>query len=149
MPITRTIRGRVRRALTVFSLIGAAGLLGACGGSGTLDATPGPAGSDGAEHAGASPVAAGARRIEVVARSFAFDPGGITVEAGEDVAIVLSSKDSLHDFTVDDFDGHVAAEAGQTAVGGFRADKPGRYPFYCSVAGHRGAGMEGVLAVET
>ena len=72
----------------------------------------------------------------------------ITVTAGEDVAIVLSSDDLLHDFTIDDIDVHVAADGGETAEGGLRADEPGEYTFYCTVAGHREAGMEGTLVVE-
>lgn len=95
-----------------------------------------------------SPVADGARRIEVNARSFEFEPGDITVTAGEDVAIVLRSEDLLHDFTVDELDAHVAADAGETAEGGLRADEPGRYTYYCTVPGHREAGMEGTLIVE-
>jgi len=96
----------------------------------------------------ASPVAPDARRIEVTASSFAFDPDEITVEAGEDVAVVLSSEDTLHDFTVDELDAHVAVDAGDTGEGGFRADEPGTYTFYCSVPGHRAEGMEGTLVVE-
>ena len=84
----------------------------------------------------------------MTARSFRFAPDQTTVRAGEDIAIVLASQDSEHDFTVDELGAHVTAEAGTTAVGGLRADKPGRYTFYCSVAGHREAGMEGVLTVE-
>lgn len=99
-------------------------------------------------HDESTPVADGARRIEVAATSFEFDPDEITVTAGEDVAIVLSSDDLLHDFTIDDIDVHVAADRGETAEGGLRADEAGEYTFYCTVAGHREAGMEGTLVVE-
>ena len=95
-----------------------------------------------------SPVADGARRVEVTATSFEFDPAEITVTAGEDVAIVLTSEDLLHDFTIDELDAHVAADADETEEGGLRADEPGRYAFYCTVAGHRDAGMEGTLIVK-
>ncbi len=109
----------------------------------------GGTGHDGAMgHNESSPVADGARRIEVTATSFEFDPGEITVTAGEDVAIVLTSEDLLHDFTIDELDTHVAADADETNEGGLRADEPGRYTFYCTVAGHRAAGMEGTLVVE-
>jgi len=94
-----------------------------------------------------SPVADGARRVEVTAMSFEFDPPQVTVEAGEDIAITLTSDDVLHDFVIDELDAHVAADRGETAVGGFRADEPGRYTYYCSVPGHRDAGMEGTLFV--
>jgi cytochrome c oxidase subunit II len=84
----------------------------------------------------------------VSASSFAFDPDEIEVTVGEDVAIVLTSTDILHDFTIDELDAHVAAAAGETATGGLRADEPGGYTFYCTVRGHRSAGMEGTLVVE-
>lgn len=99
-------------------------------------------------HDESTPVADGARRIEVDATSFEFDPDEITVTAGEDIAIVLTSDDVLHDFTIDDIDVHVTADRGETAEGGLRADEPGEYTFYCTVAGHREAGMVGTLMVE-
>lgn len=99
-------------------------------------------------HDDSTPVAEGARRIEVGATSFEFDPDEITVSAGEDVAIVLSSADVLHDFTIDEIDVHVSADRGETAEGGLRAEEPGEYTYYCAVAGHREAGMEGTLVVE-
>ena len=95
-----------------------------------------------------SPVADGAREIEVTATNFAFDPAESTARAGEDLAIVLTSEDILHDFTIDELDAHVVADRGETATGGVTADEPGTYDFYCSVPGHRDAGMEGTLTVE-
>ena len=109
-----------------------------------------PGGDDMAhDHGESSPVVEGARRIEVNATSFAFDPDEITVEVDEDVAIVLSSDDLFHDFVVDDdeVDVHVAAEKDETAEGGLKAEAAGEYTFYCSVPGHREAGMEGTLIV--
>ena len=99
-------------------------------------------------HDESSEVANGARRVEVTAASLSFDPDEVTVEAGEDVAIVLTSDDMLHDFTIDELDAHVAADRGETKEGGFTADEPGRYTYYCTVPGHRDAGMEGTLVVE-
>jgi cytochrome c oxidase subunit 2 len=146
----------VRRALlfTLPLLLGG-GLLAACGSDDDSDETGmGPMDNtadhmDGMEdHRESSEIAAGAREIDVSASSFAFDPDEIEVKAGEDVAIVLTSTDILHDFTIDELDAHVAADAGETAAGGLRADGPGSYTFYCTVSGHREAGMEGTLVVE-
>lgn len=95
-----------------------------------------------------SDVADDARRIEVTATSFEYDPDEIRVDAGEDVAIVLTSEDILHDFTIDELDTHVAADRGETEEGGFTAAEPGRHTYYCTVGGHRDAGMEGTLVVE-
>jgi plastocyanin len=148
----------VRRAsLIILSMLFTAGLLAACGSddtSGSREPRPGGDMDDHMDdHMGGgrdepSEVAEGAREIPVTASSFAFDPDEIRVRAGEDVAIVLSSTDIIHDFVVDEIDAHVAADGGETATGGLRAEEPGRYTFYCSVAGHREAGMDGTLVVE-
>jgi cytochrome c oxidase subunit II len=100
------------------------------------------------DHGESSPVAEGAREIAVTAEDFSFDPDEITVEVGEDIAIALTSVDILHDFVIDEFDAHVAADAGETDIGGFHAAEAGTYTFYCAVEGHREAGMEGTLTVE-
>lgn len=150
----------MRRALAIpLSLFLAAGLLAACGSDDDSTSTERTSmeGRDenitsmdgmGDDHGESSDVAEGARQIDVTGSSFAFDPDEIEVTAGEDVAIVLTSTDILHDFTIDELDAHVAADRGETATGGLRADEPGRYTFYCTVAGHREAGMEGTLIVE-
>ena len=84
----------------------------------------------------------------MVAADFEFDPSEITATAGEELAVVLTSEDMLHDFTIDELDAHVSADSGDTETGGLTADEPGTYTYYCSVPGHRGAGMEGTLTVE-
>jgi plastocyanin len=103
---------------------------------------------DGEPTSGAGAPQPGARRIVVTASSLAFDPAEITVNAGEDVAIVLSSVDLLHDFVIDEVDMHLGADQGKTATGGLIVMEPGEYAYYCSVEGHREAGMEGTLVVE-
>lgn len=143
-----------RPLLFAAATIAAALVLAACGDDSTThDGMPGMGTTmmgrnNGMGHRDNSPVAGGARRIEVGATSFAFDPDEITVEAGENIAIELTSDDVEHDFTIDELDAHISAPAGETAEGGFRADEAGRYTFYCTVAGHRDAGMEGTLVVE-
>lgn len=144
-----------RRLLLIVPLLLAAGLLAACGDD---DGNGGSAAAtDDDEHMsddhhhddeeGSEP-APGAREIEVSGTDFAFEPSEISVEPGEDIAIVLTSTDILHDFVIDELDVHVSADAGETATGGLRADEPGTYTFYCSVPGHREQGMEGTLVVE-
>lgn len=139
-----------RLILLPIVVLGLAVVLVACGDDGT-DHDMGDMGDmndmDHADEAN-TPVVEGAREIAVTGTSFEFDPEQISVTAGEDVTIVLTSDDILHDFTLEDADGHVAADAGETASGGLRIDEPGTYTFYCSVAGHREAGMEGTLVVE-
>lgn len=110
----------------------------------------GPAGGDpsaATDHGANSPVSDGATEIAVTANNLAFDPAEITVRIGTNVAIVLTSVDTRHDFTIDELNAHVSAAPGETARGGFHAAPPGQYTFYCAEPGHRDAGMEGTLIV--
>lgn len=142
-PLRSVIR---RRPSLLPALVAIALALGACGDD---SATPDePAGESDHDGHGSSDVAEGARELRVTATSFEFDPEEITVRAGEDIAIVLTSDDVEHDFTIDELDAHVAADEDETATGGLRADEAGTYAYYCSVPGHRAAGMEGTLTVE-
>ena len=43
---------------------------------------------------------------------------------------------------------HAAIEAGQQSTLEFKATQPGTYTFYCTIAGHREAGMQGRLIVK-
>lgn len=89
-----------------------------------------------------------ARSVRIAARSFEYDPAEIRAKAGENLAIVLTSEDVLHDFVIDELNVYIAADVGMTKVKGMRAGKAGRYTFYCSLPGHLQAGMEGTLIVE-
>ena len=153
----------MRRLLNPALILSLALVLSACGDDGDVnggagsnardmsgDMDSGSGDMDDAGHSGEAntPMVDGAREIEVTGTSFAFDPDEISVAAGEDVTIVLTADDILHDFTLEDAESHVAAGAGETASGGLRIDEPGTYTYYCSVEGHREAGMEGTLIVQ-
>ncbi len=125
----------MRRAIAVAALLVT---LAACGGGG------GGGGSSGAENA---PVKAGAHKVTVDARNYEFDPSKLDLSAGEDVAIVLHSEDQRHDVTVEGKGLVVDVAGGKTASGGLRFAKPGKYTFYCSIPGHRAAGMVGTITV--
>ena len=101
-----------------------------------------------------------------------FDPDTIRVTAGESVRLELHNEENsqLHDFSVpsiavenvmsegaehhemegmdQEFAMHVAAEAGGHGALIFTATEPGEYEFFCSVPGHRQAGMRGTIIVE-
>ena len=101
-------------------------------------------------HDAPSATVPGARQVRVSSTSFRFTPDEIHVRAGEDVTIVLAAADIAHDFTIDELDVHVAASPGQTGRGGLHAPStPGRYTAYCSVAGHRSAGMTATVIVDS
>jgi plastocyanin len=92
-------------------------------------------------------VVPGAREIAVTGDDFAFSPDAIAVKAGENVAVVLTADDIAHDFFVKGVGHVVHAKAGKTARGGLRLEKPGTYSFWCTVSGHRKAGMTGTITV--
>jgi plastocyanin len=148
--------GRSRAVAALLTLTVAGGLFTACGEDDDGDAagsdstaTSAPGAHSGRGNGEGSLVPEDARHVPVTARSYAFEPDEITVETGEPIAIVLTSEDALHDFVIDEVDAHVSADSGQTGIGGFHAPSdPGRYAFYCTVAGHREQGMEGTLVVE-
>ena len=131
-----------RRVASVLCALSLVAVVGACGGGN----------GDGGDDAdcGGDPVnepLAGAPEVAVVGDNFQFDPDELTVAAG-DFNVSLTSEDQFHDFAIDCVPGVVEASSGETEVGGFTIDDPGEFTFYCTVPGHRSAGMEGTLTVE-
>jgi plastocyanin len=109
----------------------------------------GQMGGHGGSHGENSPMAPDARRIEMEATGFRFVPSEVSARPGEDIGIVLTATDIEHDLVIDEFDAHVYAAGGETATGGFTASGAGTYTYYCSIPGHREAGMEGTFVVES
>jgi plastocyanin len=93
------------------------------------------------------PVVRGARVIRVTGDRFRFTPRELTMQAGEDVTIRLKSGDIAHDIFVRRVGHIVFTKAGQTARGGLRIDEPGTYRFWCTISGHKQAGMTGLITV--
>jgi plastocyanin len=91
---------------------------------------------------------AAGRTIRIDGKSFAFLPDSITLHAGERVTIVYRSLDGFHDLVVKGVGRVVKANGGQTRRGTLMIAKPGTYKFWCSVRGHRSAGMVGRIVVQ-
>jgi plastocyanin len=94
----------------------------------------------------------GGRTLELSADpsgALAFDTDMLEARAGK-VTIDMDNPSTIpHNVSVA---GHGVNEEGKTVGQGGRSTvtaelKPGDYDFYCSVAGHREAGMEGTLTV--
>ena len=86
-----------------------------------------------------------ATEIAVGATEFAFDPATIEVPAGGEATITLTNKGTIeHDITVDALGVLIFAKAGETTSGTVTATA-GTYEFYCSIPGHKQAGMIGTL----
>jgi nitrite reductase (NO-forming) len=75
-----------------------------------------------------------------------FTPSDLEATEGA-VTLEITNPDAFdHDFTIDELDVKTALPAGETTKVTFQAG-PGTYTFYCSIPGHREAGMEGTLTV--
>ena len=86
-------------------------------------------------------------QVSVSAKAFSFSPSTITVKQGQATTLALKATDIAHDFTVENPKIHIAAQGGKTASGQIEIDQAGTYTFYCSVSGHKAAGMVGKLVV--
>ena len=112
--------------------------------------------------------------IMLTAQTMTYSPSTFEVKAGAPVELTFINEDALeHDFSIleipvesvseaDPMSAehememgtaamdpvlHVAAEPGATNTLTFTPTKPGTYEFFCTVAGHKDAGMVGTMTV--
>jgi plastocyanin/mono/diheme cytochrome c family protein len=86
-------------------------------------------------------------QFTVVSHDIFFEPKELEIPANQDVKILLPNEGvSAHDFSIDELGIHQAIQPGETAEVTINA-APGEYEFYCSVPGHKEAGMVGTLIV--
>lgn len=111
-----------------------------------------------------------AQTVEITVNGMSFEPALIQLKVGETSRIVLKNKDSLvHDLTIEGFKGkatviqdtgghsgghghsgdqtHISAGAGKSASMDLLPQAAGIYEVYCTVPGHREAGMVAKLEV--
>jgi plastocyanin len=120
--------------------------LSACGGGSN-------SGSTGAATTAAGGGGGGGQTLQLAADpggALKFDTTSLEAKAGK-VTIDFTNDSSLpHNVTID---GPGVEDEGTDTIKGSTANttldlKPGKYTFYCSVDGHRAAGMEGTLVVK-
>lgn len=122
----------MRKTLTAL-LLATAVLVVACGGD-----------------SGSGDSASGSTVTTIVATEFAFDPSSFNLSADTDVELTLQNAGVVeHDIVVEELDDRmlVYANAGQTVTETVNLPA-GSYTIYCSIPGHRQAGMEGSLTVQ-
>ena len=117
------------------------------------------------------PVKSGPQEVTLEAAEFKFQPATIQVEAGRPVKVTMRNNGTIeHDWSVmeipttaikapsqstmgHDMGGakqpelHMAVMNGQMVQMEFTPTRPGTFQFYCTVAGHKEAGMVGTLVV--
>jgi len=129
--------------------------LAACGGSSSSSTTSSaaPAPSSSSTSSSASGSSGGSSTISDSAAptgQLKFTKSDLTAKAGNATVDFTNSSSLPHNMTIEDSSGK-QVRATPTLSGGsksFTVDlKPGKYTFFCSVPGHREAGMQGTLTV--
>jgi plastocyanin len=152
----------MRRLSAAILTVGALALaLAACGGSSSGGASTGdvssPSSSGSSTTTSAAPASAIPKGALEIAASSAgqlmFDKSSLTAPKAGRVTIAFTNLSPLdHNLTVEDPATKKVLGATQTFQGTtklLKLDlKPGTYKYFCSVPGHRSAGMEGTLTVK-
>ena len=112
-----------------------------------------------------------AQQIDLAAEDIRYDKAELQGEVNQPIEVQFTNEGSLaHDFTIDDIplqqeagagghaehsddshgseaDVHLHLESGEEGTTTFTPTEAGTYTYYCTVPGHREAGMEGTLTV--
>lgn len=143
--------------LASLALVLAALALAGCGSSSSSSSTTTSSSSTSATAApstssAAKPSASSALSLEANREGqLKYDKSSLTASAGKVTIDMTNMSPLMHNVTVES-SAHAILGATPTFQGGTRALtlnlKPGVYKFFCSVPGHRQAGMEGTLTVK-
>jgi uncharacterized cupredoxin-like copper-binding protein len=86
--------------------------------------------------------------LTVEAHDLSFRPSQLEASAGQPVTLAIHNLGRIvHNLTIDELQVQLIASPGETKSVDLAALPPGTYTFYCSVSGHRQAGMQGTLTV--
>jgi plastocyanin len=124
----------VRRASRVAALVLGLGLVAVgCGGGG--------------DSGYKEPTGKAVADLTFSAKNFSFTPKNADAPAGI-IGITLKSTAGGHDFVIEGVPGFKLVTPGSGDSDSGKVDlKKGKYTFYCSLPGHRAAGMVGTLTV--
>jgi plastocyanin len=90
-------------------------------------------------------------KIETASEGLAYASDSAEAEAGNVTVEFTNGQSVPHDVAIETMNGEVLGQTETVAEGEDSAEielKPGTYKFFCTVPGHREAGMEGTLTVK-
>jgi nitrite reductase (NO-forming) len=86
--------------------------------------------------------------LEVVASEFKYAPAALQLPGPGELTVTLVNTGAVeHDLTIEGVRGKAYARAGERAAATFKLAKNGTYAVFCSLPGHKEAGMAGTLVV--
>ncbi len=149
----------MKKVAVAFALVLASTALVACGSSSSSSSEStatettsesGAAAGGGAEAEGKSAGSA-AVNIEAASSGLAYTSKTATAKAGKVTVDFNNPQPLTHDVAIEDSSGKTIGQTELVAEGSSSAVvnlKPGTYHYFCTVPGHREAGMEGTLTVK-
>jgi plastocyanin len=150
----------MKKAAAVLALALASVALVACGGSDSTTTAPRSGGGNAATTGGGNAAQAGGGAAAQTTLKLSTDPSGqikytadsLSAKAGN-VTIDLDNTQAVqHDVAVEDSGGTELGKSDLIAQGSTSLTlqnlKPGTYTYFCTVPGHRDAGMQGTLTVK-
>ncbi len=141
----------MRRQVVTLACLGAALMFGGGCDDDEIDVPPGQQPPE--EPPPGEPPPIPARRVEMIATEFRFDPAVVTALPGERLVIVLFNAGSdLHSLEVElpDREIELDPELLPGEIGELELTAPtilGDFEYYCPMSNHRALGMEGTLVV--
>lgn len=86
--------------------------------------------------------------IEVILNNYAYEPERLLFELGESVEFRLTSEDEVHTFTVEELGiNWVVPGKAKSQLQVFTFEKAGSFELICTIPGHEGLGMVGIIDV--
>lgn len=149
----------MKKLAPLFALLLAALALAACGGGSDTTGEETAAAPETTQEAESEKEAEGGSAGSASTLDVEADPSGslayttdtATAKAGKVTVNFTNSSPVPHDVAIEDSSGETIAETEVLAEGSDSTTaelEPGEYTFFCSVPGHRQAGMEGTLTVK-
>lgn len=148
----------MKKLAVAFALVLASFALVACGGSSSSSSsetsspeTTSESSGGGAQAEGGSAGSASTLDIEAASSGLAYASTTATAKAGKVTVDFTNPQPIPHDVAIESSDGKVIGQTETTAEGSDSTEvelEPGTYTFFCTVPGHRDAGMEGTLTVK-
>jgi plastocyanin len=146
----------MKKVAVAFALVLASLALVACGSSSddsstSAETTESQAETGAGQAEGGSAGSAAALDIEAASSGLAYASDTAEAKAGKVTVNFTNPQPLTHDVAIEDASGKTVGKTELIAEGSDSATvnlKPGEYTYYCTVPGHREAGMEGTLTVK-